>query len=281
MAGLSAAQAFAKKGKKVALLEAYYCGSGASGKSSGFITPNSELSLADFVERYGAAGAQKIWSSIESGVEHIRTNIQNYNLNCDYSTEDSLEVANSQSTIKKIREEHEDLVKLGFKTSFFTQEELPSVLGSKEYYGGVTYPNTFGINAYKYCQEMKEILIKQGVMIYEETPALSFSDHEINTLHAKVKADYIIVCADRFIPTFGVLTKEIYHAQNFLLISQPLKEHEIKTIFPQKNLMVWDTDLLYTYYRVSGNRLLLGGGFVVYDLIIAMKCMEASITTIN
>jgi ribulose 1,5-bisphosphate synthetase/thiazole synthase len=48
MAGLSAAQAFNKKGKKVVVLEQYYCGSGATGKSSGFVTPNAELSLTDF-----------------------------------------------------------------------------------------------------------------------------------------------------------------------------------------------------------------------------------------
>ncbi len=260
MAGLSAAQAFAQKGKKVLLLEAFYCGAGASGKSSGFVTPNSELGLADFIRLHGEAGARMIWNHIESGVEHIRKNILQYNLECDYSAEDSLEVANSKYALKKIRAEHESLVNLGFKTKFYSQEELSSILGSKEYFGGVTYPGTFGINGYKYCQHMKNVLREQGVIIYEETPVLDFTDHEINTLHATVNADYIVVCTDRFIPNFGRLTKEIYHMQNFLMISQPLKQHEIKTIFPDKNLMVWDSDLLYTYYRINADRLLLGGG---------------------
>jgi gamma-glutamylputrescine oxidase len=260
MAGLSAAQSFAKKGKKVLLLEAYYCGAGASGKSSGFITPNSELGLADFIRLHGELGARMIWSHIESGVEHIRKNIKEYNLECDYNEEDSLEVANSRWSLKKIREEHESLIKLGFKTNFFSQEQLSSILSSKAYFGGVTYPGTFGINAFKYCQQMKDILVKEGVTIYEETPVLEFTDHEIITLHAKVKADFIVVCTDRFTPNFNRLTKEIYHIQNFLMISQQLKEHEIRALFPNKNHMVWDSDLLYSYYRISANRLLLGGG---------------------
>ncbi len=53
MAGLTAAQAFAKKGCSVIVLEKSFCGAGASGKSSGFITPDSEFSLGSFVERYG------------------------------------------------------------------------------------------------------------------------------------------------------------------------------------------------------------------------------------
>ena len=152
-------------------------------------------------------------------------------------------------------------------SNYIKKEDLSSLLGSQEYYGGVTYQNTFGINAYKYCQEMKKILQSQGVIIYEETPVFSFTEHEVITLHAKVKADYIIVCTDRFIPTFGTLSKEIYHMQNFLLISQALSDAEKKQIFPDRNLMVWDSDLLYSYFRITDNRLLLGGGslLVLYD----------------
>ena len=65
MAGLSAAQSFAALGKKVVLLEQYYCGAGASGKSSGFITPNAELSLHDFDLRYGKDAAKRIWDLIK------------------------------------------------------------------------------------------------------------------------------------------------------------------------------------------------------------------------
>src|SRR5438045_2224848 len=64
MAGLTTAQAFAKKGKKVMLLEAFYCGAGASGKSSGFIEPNCEISLSEFIYRYGTEGGKIIWESI-------------------------------------------------------------------------------------------------------------------------------------------------------------------------------------------------------------------------
>lgn len=261
MTGLTTAQAFAQKGKKVVLLEAYFCGAGASGKSSGFITPNGEIGLSEFVRRYGVEGGLAIWNLLEKhGKEHIRKNIKDYNIDCDYIEEDSLEVASTEKDLNIIIKEAEYLDQFGFKTDFIKKEDIPSVLGSKRYYGGVFYKNNFGISAYKYCNAMKNILAKQGVEIYEETPVLSISDHIVTTLHANVKAKNIIVCADRFIPTLGKLTKEIYHVQNFLLLSQTLTDQEIKKIFPQKKLMVWDTELIYNFYRLTGNRLLLGGG---------------------
>lgn len=264
MAGLTTAQAFAKKGKKVILLEAYYCGSGASGKSSGFIEPNSEISLSEFVHRYGVEGGKVIWESIqEYGVEHIRNNIKKYQIDCDYTQEDSLEVASSQKDVNIIRQEAENLARFGYETKFIKKEDIEQILGSKKYYAGVTYPNSFGISAYKYCQAMKKNLMQCGVEIFEETPVLSLQEHLVTTLHARVKAEYIVVCADRFIPTLGKLTNEIYHVQNFLLASEVLTPDVIQKIFPQKRLMVWDTELIYSFYRMTGDRLLIGGGSVL------------------
>jgi len=268
MAGLTTAQAFAKKNKKVTLLEAYYCGSGASGKSSGFIEPNSEISLSEFVDRYGAEGGKTIWELIQRyGVEHIRNNIKQYNIECDYTEQDSLDVASAQKDADDILKEAENLARLGYETRFIKKEDVPHYVGSNTYYGGVLYPNSFGISGYKYCQGMKNILLAQGVEIYEETPVLSIQDHIVTTLHATLKADHIIVCADRFIPTLGKLTKEIYHAQNFLLASETLSSDVIQKIFPHNRLMVCDTELVYNFYRMTGDRLLIGGGslFNIYN----------------
>ena len=261
MAGLTTAQAFAKKGKKVILLEAYYCGAGASGKSSGFITPNAEISLSEFIRRYGPEGGKTIWESIEKqGVEHIRKNIKQYQLECDYSEQNTLVVASSEKDVKTILTEAENLARFGYETRFIKKEDIPRMVGSKKYYGGVIYPHGFGISAYNYCQGMKNVLQQEGVEIYEETPALTLQEHLVTTLHGTVKADSIVVCTDRFIPTLGKLTKEIYHVQTFLLASEVLTPEVIQKIFPQERLMVWDTELVYSYFRMTGDRLLIGGG---------------------
>lgn len=261
MAGLSAAQAFNKKGKKVAVFEQYYCGSGATGKSSGFITPNAELSLTDFSERYSIDAAHKIWQFITSGVDDIRANIKQHNFVCDYTEQNSLVVANSKSDFKTLVEEHKNLEKCGYTTKLYTQETVRRHLNTQRYYGGVEYEDTFGINAYLYCQELKKYLQSVGILIYEETPVAAVHDHTLRTLHATVTADYIIVCADRFTPDLGFLEQEVYHAQTFLLVSQQLTDEQIRTIFPAQHLMVWDTDLIYSYFRLTGDkRLLVGGG---------------------
>ncbi len=138
---------------------------------------------------------------------------------------------------------------------------MQTQIGSKKYVGGVAYENTFGMNGYQYCQQMKIYLQSVGVLIFEETPVLAIDGHDVITAYAKIKGDYIVVSTDRFMPELGLLKQDVYHAQTFVMASQILSDQQIAQIFPDKKLMVWDTDFIYNYFRVTGdNRLLLGGG---------------------
>jgi gamma-glutamylputrescine oxidase len=261
MAGLTAAQCFADKGCRVVVLEKNHCGSGASGKSSGFITPDSELSLSHFVKVYGAQEAQRIWEFVVSGVKHIQHNIKKFNIACDYQEQDTLVVANTlQAFESDIKVEYEARTKLGYSATLYSQDQLLEIIGSKNYKGGVSYGGSFGIQGYLYCLGMKHILQEKGVHIYEETPVLDIQDRVVKTTYATVKAQHIIVCADRYAQQLDIFADSIYQAQTFLMISAPLAEKDVKKLFPQRPFMAWDTDLLYQYFRLTGdNRLLLGG----------------------
>lgn len=263
MAGLSAAQAFSKRGKKVAVLEQYYCGAGASGKSSGFITPNAEVSFTGFSNRYNPDAAHAIWDCITQGVEDIRANILENNFPCDYAPQDTLMLATSENALKVFKTEHENLVKFGYKTVFLSADQVRKKIGSDKYYGGMTYEDTFGITSYDYCQELKQHLKQAGVQVFENATVTAIDDHTVTTPHASITAQYIVICIDRFMPELGLLKKEVYHAQTFLMISEVLTEEQIRSIFPEEKLLVWDSELVYNYFRVTPhNQLLLGGGSV-------------------
>ncbi|MDQ3076860.1 MAG: FAD-binding oxidoreductase [bacterium] len=265
IAGLSCAQRFRDAGKDVIIVEKDFCGAGASGKSSGFITPDSEIELGSLIANHGPEKAKEIWEFVCSGVEKIRSNIKQYHIECDYQVQDSLFIANDSAGVLHVGTEHKSRRSLSYDSILYDSGSISQVIGSEKYKAGVRYPSTFGMNSYLYCQGMREILIKSGVRIYENTRVLKIHSEGVETNNGYVHAPHIIVCGDRFIPELGVLKKEIYHVQTFLGISKPLTDAKIKEIFPENRMMVWDTDLIYNYFRVTGdNRLLLGGGDIVY-----------------
>lgn len=259
MAGLSAAQAFAKRGCSVIVLEKSFCGSGASGKSSGFITPDSEFSLGSFVERYGPEKARLLWEFVRSGVTSIKETIERNEIECAYSVQDTLVVASSKRDYEKqLIPDCTARMHLGYDTVLYP--ELSQVLSAQNYYGGISYGETFGINGYQYLQGLKKVLEEQSVIVYEETPALELKKQLVITPYGMVRAQHIVLCMDRFTPDLGALRTEVYHVQTFLMASDELTDREQSLIFPDKPFMIWDTDQLYQYYRITKDRRLLLGG---------------------
>ncbi len=268
MAGLMCAQAAREQGLSVAIIEAEFCGAGASGKSSGFITPDSELELSDLITAYGESEAKELWEFVLSGCEAIRKNILDYKFDCDYHVQDSLFIANTPKGEEKVQHEYQARKKLNYASKLYDANLVPHILGSNSYYGAVRYPGTFGITSYLYCQELKDVLVKQGVQVYERSFVKKLGDHTLWTDKHSVTAKSIVFCTDHFLADLGIVPQDIYHAQTFLSLSKPLTPEQRQQLFPVDRLMVWDTDLTYQYFRLTGEgRLLLGGASVLYTYL--------------
>ena len=260
MAGLMCAHEFVQAGKKVVIVEKDFCGGGASGKSSGFISPDSELELSDLISDYGKDTARALWTFVEDGVTLIKDTIERYHIACDYQVQDSCYVATYRKGIKNIVAEHDARESLGYPSTLYDRHKLPSVLGSNAFYGGVRYPDTFGIDGFRYCQELAIQLERMGVRIFEQSPVTGTGPGYVKSGEHTVTAKVVVFCVDRFLPQLGFLDYELFQLQTFLAISKPLTDEQVKRIFPKERLMVWDSKLIYHYFRITGdNRLLLGG----------------------
>ncbi|HEX6944002.1 MAG TPA: FAD-binding oxidoreductase [Gemmatimonadaceae bacterium] len=265
VAGLTCAQALSEQGHRVLLLEQAFCGSGASGRSSGFITPDSEMELSDLVRSRGVERARRLWEFVVSGVDDIRLNIERHGIDCDFQVQDSLFLANSPKGAAKTIREHDARTRVGYESTLYDANTIRSVLTSKECCGGVRYSGTFGINAYLYCQALRDILRESGVTIHEQSRVTEVDDGRVKANGFTVRADHVVLCVDHCLPELGELPTEVYHLQTFLAASAPLSDAQISSIFPESRLMVWDSDLIYQYFRVTGdNRLLLGGSSAQY-----------------
>ena len=261
VAGLSCAQRLRAAGVSVVVLERDFCGAGASGKSSGFVTPASEIQLGSLIASRGREEARRIWDFVCSGVEAIRANILAHELDCDYEVQDSLFVANDGAGWRAVQAEHRARLELGYPSRLYDARALPEVLTTTRYAGGVRYGSTFAIDAYAYCQELRDVLVSQGVRIFEGSRVTRLDADGVEAAAGRVRAGHVVVCTDRFIPELGALGRDIYHVQTCLAVSSSLSEADVHKVFTSDRAMTWDSDLVYRYFRmIGGNRLLLGGG---------------------
>jgi gamma-glutamylputrescine oxidase len=259
--GLAAALRLASSGRKVTLIDKNICGGSSTGKSAGFLTPDSELELSQLLRKYGTTGAKDLWEVAAKGVEIMVSNIKEHNIECDLQVQDCLFIGKGASGWKDVQEEVEARKKLGYSSTLYTESEVPSVLGSKAYSGAIRYAGTYGVNPLLYAQGIKEVLLDKGVEIYESSEVLSYNDHTVHTHLGSATAEEIIFCIDKPKQEITKYCEDVYHAQTFLSISEPLGNNDIANLFPQGPLQCWDSDLIYTYFRLTGTkRLLVGGG---------------------
>lgn len=78
--GVSAAAEFLRKGLSVVLIEKNIIGGSSSGRSAGFLTPDSELELHQLVRRYGTKAAAEIWEAPCRGIERIVETIKKHDI---------------------------------------------------------------------------------------------------------------------------------------------------------------------------------------------------------
>ncbi len=261
MMGLMAARTLEARGLEVVVVEADRCGGGASGRSSGFITPDSELEFSDLVDRYGEAEARRLWEFALGGVGAIADMLREEQIDADQQRQGAAFVALGERSARTVRREHAARVGAGFGSRLVCGERMADLLGAEGYSAAVQFGGTFGINAHQACVGLRDRLEARGVRIFEQSPVRNITPRGLETAGGEVRARHILVCADRWLPRLGLARPDLYHAQTFLGISQPLADADVARLFPAGPLMVWDTGLVYHYFRLTGgNRLLVGGG---------------------
>ncbi len=260
-AGLAAAARFIGTGKKVVLLERNICGGSSTGKSAGFLTPDSELELSQLVRRFGRQGAKDLWEVPVRGIDLMLSLVKASGADCDLQRQDSLYLGKGSGGVRAVKEEDASRRSLGYESQVYLGEEVRSVIGSRRYTAAVRYKDTFGVDGLRYAQGLKGMLVENGIDVYESSAVVGFSGHTAKTHMGSVTADEVIFCADKLGPELNPYWWNVYHEQTFLSITEPLSVSELESMFPSGPFQCWDSDLVYSYYRLTGDRrLLLGGG---------------------
>ncbi len=266
MSGISAATEFLGKGLSVVLIEKNIVGGSSTGRSAGFLTPDSELELHQLVRRFGTDVARSIWEIPCRGVEDIVGKVRTYDIECGLVEQDSLFLGIGKSGKEAVVSEEACRRQVGFSDQrVYDESGLKAILGAEQYTGGIRYTGTYGINPLLYVQGMKDICIDGGVQVFESTAMERIDGHTVHTHGGSVTAEHIIIAVDKLDTSISPLANEIFHAQTFLSVTEPLTDRECRYLFPGgEQMQCWDSRLVYSYFRLTGdNRLLLGGGSAI------------------
>ena len=159
--GLTTAYYLAKNNIPVTVVEAEKeIGIKVSGNTTGKITSQHGLFYDHLIKDYGEKFAQKYLEANQKAITNIKTIIDESNIECDFSWQDSYVYTMNQDEVEEIKNEVKAVKKLGGEAEFVIKTGLPFTVQ-----GAIKFPNQAQFDSRKYMLGLANQITKQNVTI--------------------------------------------------------------------------------------------------------------------
>lgn len=278
--GVATALTLAERGVSVALVEGKRIGWGASGRNGGQVIAGLS-GEATLIAQHGDAGLRLVRYLRYRGHEIITERIARYGIACDYRP-GWMEVAARPRHMDALRAHHAELSAEGHSDhlELVTAEDLPSILGTRAYYGGLIDYKSAHVHPLNLLLGEARAAQGHGVKIFEESEVVRLEGGArpfVETAEGRVDADAIVLagCAEHAFHR-GRLSGLVFPTGSYIIATEPLSESLAHEINPRR-LAVCDSNVVLDYYRLTEDRRMLFGGRCNYsnrdpnDIRAAMK----------
>jgi glycine/D-amino acid oxidase-like deaminating enzyme len=267
--GLSAARTLAKRGVKVAVLEANTTGWGASSRNGGMVLTGMKLDVGTLAKRYGVELTRRMYADSLASINLVEQIVREEKIACDFSRSGHLEVACKQSHFDSYARSAQVIAKeFNHQLRIVPRSELASEIGSSIYFGGMVDETSAGVNPARYVSGLASAALKAGARIYENARVKEVSKtsrnrtagFEIKTSRESIFARDVLVATSGYTSSATpALQKKIIPIGSFIITTEQLPESLANQISP-RNRMIYDSKHYLYYYRLTpDNRMLFGG----------------------
>src|SRR5216683_2122542 len=267
--GLSAARSLAKRGVKVAVLEAETLGWGASSRNGGMVLTGMKLPVPALIKRYGREAVRKMYAASLDAIDCVEQIVREENIDCNFSRCGHLEVACKQAHFDGY-EESAALVKREFnhELRIIPKSELRAEIGSDIYFGGMVDETSAGLNPARYVAGLAHAAQRAGACLYDHTRVAAIEQETNNRARKfRVQTSKGVITARELILASGAYTteatpalrKKIIPIGSYIIATEVLPAGLARELSP-RNRMIYDSKHFLYYYRLTpDNRMLFGG----------------------
>jgi glycine/D-amino acid oxidase-like deaminating enzyme len=267
--GLSAARTLAKRGAKVAVLEAETIGWGASSRNGGMVLTGMKLGVNKLISMYGRELTQRMYAASLSTIDCVEQIIREEGMDCDFSRCGHLEVACKQKHFDDYARQAEVIAReFNHELRVVQKNELSAEIGSNIYFGGMVDKVSAGLNPARYVAGLGRAAMKAGAEVFEHArvgdlrreSSQGESGWKITTSRGTLWAREVFVGTSGYTgQATPALQKKIIPIGSFIITTQTLPEALAHELSP-RNRMIYDSKNYLYYYRLTPDRRMLFGG---------------------
>jgi glycine/D-amino acid oxidase-like deaminating enzyme len=262
--GLSAARTLAKRGVKVAVLEAETIGWGASSRNGGMTLTGLKTSMQTVIKKYGRDLARRLFHCSRESVDTVEQIIKEENIDCGFARYGHLLTASKPQHYEGFKGEVNFMAKeFNHAVRLVPQNQLRDEIGSSSYYGALVDEVSGGLNPAQYVAGLAAAAERAGATLHARARVNSLerrgTQFFIQTARGALTADSILVGTSGY--TGGVtknLQKRIIPIGSFIIATEKLSDELAHELSP-RNRMIFDSMHYLNYFRLWDNRMIFGG----------------------
>ncbi len=271
IAGCSAALHLAKRGYRVALVEARQIGYGASGRSGGQTIFGLATSQQALVAQVGHDDARLLFDLSVEGLDLLQSLIREHHIDCDYRP-NHVHVAVKPRHVRELaaweRELREDY--RYDSVSLLDRDQLRAHVASDRYVAGLLDTRSGHLHPLKYTRGLSAAAESYGARIFENTRVLRYttgSHPQVHGEHGVLRCKHVIFCGSAYLGSVApTIARRILGVGTYIVATEPLAPERARTLLPS-DAAIADMNWILDYFRLSADRRLLFGGRVSYSAV--------------
>lgn len=264
ISGLTAAHRLHENGAGVVLLEAKHLGWGATGRNSGQLIPGFNRDVRELAAIYGEDDALSAYRGTLESLATLKQHIAESPDRCHFKPGVLMLALTPRAQQHLHIYQHYLANKLGRMMPTLTADETKAATGSPAYIGALLDADGGHFCSRSYVRLMASILVKNGVPIYENTPALRLNridgNYHITTPQGQVICRHIVVASNAY---GDLLTKQRRHTVRLnavMIATAPLSAAQQAEILAHDHAAFEWKHLLNYYRKTHDGRLVFGAG---------------------
>lgn len=267
--GLSAARVLAKRGLRVAVLEAETLGWGASCRNGGMVLTGMKLPVPTLIARYGRELVQQMYAASLESIDLVEQIVREENIDCAFSRRGHLEVACKPSHFAAYAEAAERVRReFGHELRVVPRNDLRQEIGSNIYFGGLVDETSAGVNPAQYVTGLAKAAQRAGACLYDYarvtdvTAEVSNGNRRfrVSTSRGSLAAGEVLLASGAYTTSATpALRRKIIPIGSYIIATEVLPADLARALSP-RDRMIYDSKHFLYYYRLTpDNRMLFGG----------------------
>jgi glycine/D-amino acid oxidase-like deaminating enzyme len=269
--GLSAARTLAKRGLRVAVLEAETIGWGASSRNGGMTLTGLKLGMQTVLKRYGRDLARSLFHCSIESVDTVEQIVKEENIDCGFARTGHVLTASKPKHYDGFKGEVDFMAReFNHAVRLVPQNQLRDEIGSSSYYGALVDEVSGGLNPAQYVTGLARAAERAGATLHARAGVKGLERASsplsaggtrfiIQTNRGALTAESVFVGTSGYTDRANRnLQKRIIPIGSFIIATERLSDELSHELSP-KNRMIFDSMHYLNYFRLWDNRLIFGG----------------------